>query len=158
MVSHIGEERAALILDAAIRNAAVAEGQYFAEKVRGQTSMADFIQLYENWTNDGALEMKVLEASDTVLISTSRVASMPRPSKKWAWARLATCCPATLMARFAKGMTQKLLWSANKPSWLVRLVAPSDTATTASLGLSLAVLRLNTYYESNDFREHQKVR
>lgn len=28
--------------------------------------MADFIQLYENWTTDGALEMKVLEASDTV--------------------------------------------------------------------------------------------
>lgn len=66
MVAQIGEERAASILDAAIRKAAVAEGQYFAEKVGGQTSMADFIHLYENWTNDGALEMKVIEASDTV--------------------------------------------------------------------------------------------
>jgi hypothetical protein len=66
MVAQIGEERAASILDTAIRKAAVAEGQYFAEKVGGQTSMADFIQLYENWTNDGALEMKVIEASDTV--------------------------------------------------------------------------------------------
>jgi hypothetical protein len=28
--------------------------------------MADFIQLYEHWTSDGALEMKVLEASDSV--------------------------------------------------------------------------------------------
>jgi hypothetical protein len=66
MVAQIGEERAALILDTAIRKAAVAEGQYFAEKAGGQTSMADFIQLYEHWTSDGALEMKVLEASDTV--------------------------------------------------------------------------------------------
>jgi hypothetical protein len=50
MVVQIGEERAALILDKAIRKAAVAEGQYFAEKAGGQTSMADFIQLYEHWT------------------------------------------------------------------------------------------------------------
>ena len=55
-----------MILDTAIRKAAVAEGQYFAVKAGRQTSMADFIQLYENWTSDGALEMKVLEASDTV--------------------------------------------------------------------------------------------
>jgi hypothetical protein len=66
MVEQIGEARAALILDTAIRKAAVAEGQYFAEKAGGQTSMADFIQLYEHWTSDGALEMKVLEASDSV--------------------------------------------------------------------------------------------
>ena len=44
----------------------MAEGPYFAEKAGGQTSMADFIQLYENGTSEGALEMKVLEASDTV--------------------------------------------------------------------------------------------
>jgi hypothetical protein len=55
MVAQIGQERAASILDTAIRKAAVAEGQYFADKVGGQTSMADFIQLYENWTQDGAL-------------------------------------------------------------------------------------------------------
>lgn len=66
MVAQIGEERAASILDTALRKAAVAEGQYFAYKVGGQTSMGDFIQLYVNWTSDGALEMKVIEASDTV--------------------------------------------------------------------------------------------
>lgn len=66
MAAQIGEERAASILDAAIRKAAVAEGRYFAQKVGGKTSMADFIQLYEHWTSDGALEMKVIEASDTV--------------------------------------------------------------------------------------------
>jgi L-2-amino-thiazoline-4-carboxylic acid hydrolase len=65
MVAQIGEERANAILDAAIRKAAVAEGRHFAETAGGSTSMADFIKLYELWTADGALEMKVLEASDT---------------------------------------------------------------------------------------------
>lgn len=65
MVAEIGEEKAARILDAAIRKAAIAEGREFAAKAPGgKTSMADFIKLYENWTADGALEMKVIEASD----------------------------------------------------------------------------------------------
>ena len=66
MVDQIGEQRAAAILDAAIRKAAIAEGKYFADQAGGRTSMANFIKLYEHWTTDGALEMKVLEASDTV--------------------------------------------------------------------------------------------
>ncbi len=65
MARQIGEEKAAEILDTAIRKAAIAEGQYFAEKAVGQTSMRDFISLYDLWTADGALEIDVLEASDT---------------------------------------------------------------------------------------------
>jgi hypothetical protein len=66
MVEQIGEAKAAKILDAAIRKAAIAEGKAFAEKApNSKTSMADFIKLYELWTADGALEMDVLEASDT---------------------------------------------------------------------------------------------
>ena len=65
MVAEIGEEKASAILDAAIRKAAIAEGRQFADRVGGQTSMADFIKLYELWTADGALEMKVLKADDT---------------------------------------------------------------------------------------------
>ena len=66
MVAQVGEEKAASILDAAIRKAAIAEGKAFAAKAPGgQPSMADFIKLYELWTADGALEMKVLEASET---------------------------------------------------------------------------------------------
>jgi imidazole glycerol phosphate synthase subunit HisF len=66
MVAEIGEEKAAQILDAAIRKAAIAEGKAFAAKAPGgETSMADFIKLYEHWTADGALEMRVLEASDS---------------------------------------------------------------------------------------------
>ena len=40
MVEQIGEEKAAAILDSAIRKAAIAEGRYFAEKAEGGTSMA----------------------------------------------------------------------------------------------------------------------
>ena len=66
MAAEIGEEKAAQILDRAIRKAAIAEGKEFARKAPGGvTSMADFIKLYELWTADGALEMKVLEANDT---------------------------------------------------------------------------------------------
>lgn len=65
MVAEIGEEKASSILDAAIRKAAIAEGQAFARKAPGGvTSMADFIKLYELWTADGALQMEVLEATD----------------------------------------------------------------------------------------------
>ena len=67
MVAQIGEEKASSILDSAIRKAAIAEGKEFAKKAPGGvTSMQDFIKLYELWTADGALEVKVLEASDTV--------------------------------------------------------------------------------------------
>jgi hypothetical protein len=65
MVAEIGAEKASAILDAAIRKAAIAEGKEFAKRAPGGvTSMADFIKLYELWTADGALEMKVLEASE----------------------------------------------------------------------------------------------
>ncbi len=66
MVAHLGEVKAGEILDSAIKKAAIAEGQSFAAKAPGGvTSMTDFIKLYELWTADGALEMDVLEASDT---------------------------------------------------------------------------------------------
>ena len=35
------------------------------QKAGGTTTMADFIKLYDNWTADGALEMKVLKADET---------------------------------------------------------------------------------------------
>ena len=65
MAAELGEEKAAQILDKAIRKAAIAEGQEFARRAPGGvTSMADFIKLYDLWTADGALEMKVLKAND----------------------------------------------------------------------------------------------
>lgn len=66
MVAAIGEEKAQAILDAAVRKAAIAEGRHFAGLAPGgTTSMADFIKLYDLWTHDSALEIEVLEASDT---------------------------------------------------------------------------------------------
>jgi hypothetical protein len=66
MVAELGEEKAASILDSAIRKAAIAEGKSFARNAPdGIPSMADFIKLYELWTHDGALEINVLRADDT---------------------------------------------------------------------------------------------
>jgi hypothetical protein len=66
MVAALGKERADAILDAAVKKAAIGEGESFAAKAPGGvTSMAGFIRLYELWTQDGALEIEVLEASDT---------------------------------------------------------------------------------------------
>lgn len=63
MVAELGEARASTILDRAIRKAAIAEGRAFAARAPGgQTSMADFIALYDLWTADGALEIDVLRA------------------------------------------------------------------------------------------------
>jgi hypothetical protein len=104
MVAELGEARASAILDSAIKKAAIAEGHSFAAKAPGGvTSMADFIKLYENWTADGALEIEVLEPS----ISMSPAANTPRLTGKWAWARLATCYPATVTAHSAKAMIQR---------------------------------------------------
>ncbi len=67
MVAELGEEKASSILDSAIRKAAIAEGKELAKKAPGgQTSMQDFIKLYELWTADGALEVTVLEANEKV--------------------------------------------------------------------------------------------
>jgi L-2-amino-thiazoline-4-carboxylic acid hydrolase len=59
MVAEVGEEKAAKILDAAIRKAAITEGAAFAAKAPGGVpSMADFIKLFELWTTGGSLETK----------------------------------------------------------------------------------------------------
>ena len=66
MVAAIGREKADAILNAAIRKAAIAEGQAFAAKAsEAGPSLAEFIKLQELWTRNGALEVEVLEATDT---------------------------------------------------------------------------------------------
>jgi len=67
MAAQLGEAKAKSILDAAVRKAAIAEGRHFAALAPdGRTSMADFIKLYDLWTEDSALEIEVLEASDKI--------------------------------------------------------------------------------------------
>jgi hypothetical protein len=66
MVQQLGVERASDILETAIRNAAIAEGQSFAAKAEGGApSMADFVKLYELWTHNGSLEIDVLAQTET---------------------------------------------------------------------------------------------
>ncbi len=66
LVKQLGVDRASQILGAAISHAAIAEGQAFAAKAEGgKPSMADFVKLYELWTQNGSLEIEVLEQSDT---------------------------------------------------------------------------------------------
>jgi L-2-amino-thiazoline-4-carboxylic acid hydrolase len=95
MVRRIGEEKAAEILDAAIRKAAIAEGKHFAERApAGQTSMEDFVALYEYWTADGALEIDVLEASDRKFdfdVTRCRYAEMYREMGLGAIGHLLSC-------------------------------------------------------------------
>lgn len=66
MVGELGQEKAAAILDAAIRKAAIAEGAKFAAKLpHSPPSLTDFVKLFELWTHDGALEIKVLKETET---------------------------------------------------------------------------------------------
>ncbi len=66
MVAELGEEKANAILDAAIRKAAITEAKHFAATApEGIPSMAHFIKIYEFWTQDGGLEIEVLEANET---------------------------------------------------------------------------------------------
>jgi hypothetical protein len=67
MVEEFGAERAAEILDRAIRKAAIAEGKAYAAKLPGGSpTLADYIKLFELWTQGGALEIEVLQTSEEV--------------------------------------------------------------------------------------------
>jgi hypothetical protein len=66
MVAELGQDKAATILDKAIRKAAIAEGAKFAAKLPGgEPTLADFVKLFELWTHDGALEITVLKETET---------------------------------------------------------------------------------------------
>jgi L-2-amino-thiazoline-4-carboxylic acid hydrolase len=66
MKAELGLELASKILETAIKKAAVAEGQSFAQKANdGAPTMADFVKLYELWTHNGSLEIDVLAQTET---------------------------------------------------------------------------------------------
>ena len=65
MASVLGEEKAQSILGNAIRKAAIAEaGEFVGKAPGGKTSLRSFIDLFELWTADGALEIEVQEESE----------------------------------------------------------------------------------------------
>lgn len=65
MRERLGEELAQSILDQAIRKAAIAAGQSFAAKTSGGTSLRSFQELQALWTQDDALVIEVVKATDT---------------------------------------------------------------------------------------------
>lgn len=65
MRERLGEELAQSILDQAIRKAAIAAGQSFAAKTPGGTSLRSFQELQALWTQDDALVIEVVKATDT---------------------------------------------------------------------------------------------
>lgn len=64
MRSRLGIAMAQSILDAAIRKAATEAGRSFAEKTPGGTSLRTFEELQELWTQDDALVVEVVKATD----------------------------------------------------------------------------------------------
>lgn len=65
MVASLGEEAAQAILDRAIRRAAIDAARGFAAKTPGGTSLTTFQALQHLWTQDDALEIEVLRATET---------------------------------------------------------------------------------------------
>ncbi|CAH1667685.1 L-2-amino-thiazoline-4-carboxylic acid hydrolase [Hyphomicrobiales bacterium] len=65
MRERLGEELAQSILDQAICKAAIAAGQSFAAKTPGGTSLRSFQELQALWTQDDALVIEVVKATDT---------------------------------------------------------------------------------------------
>ena len=64
MREKIGEELAQSILDTAIRRAAIDAGKTFAARTPGGTSLRTFQELQELWTQDDALTIEVVKATD----------------------------------------------------------------------------------------------
>jgi len=65
MCAQLGEDKAQSILDRAIREAAIGAAQSFAGRTPGGTSLRSFQDLQHLWTQDDALTIDVLKATDT---------------------------------------------------------------------------------------------
>jgi L-2-amino-thiazoline-4-carboxylic acid hydrolase len=65
MCAEIGEEKARAILDRAIRQAAIAAARSFAAKAPGGTSLTTFQDIQHLWTQDDALTIEPLKATET---------------------------------------------------------------------------------------------
>jgi hypothetical protein len=64
MERELGTERAQSILDQAIRSAAISAGESFAARTEGGTNMQTFRDLQSLWTQDDALRIKVVTATE----------------------------------------------------------------------------------------------
>jgi hypothetical protein len=65
MCAQLGEAKAQAILDKAIREAAIGAARSFAARTPGGTSLRSFQDLQHLWTQDDALTIEVVKATDT---------------------------------------------------------------------------------------------
>lgn len=72
MVAAIGEHQARAIIDAAVRKAAIKAGADFAARTPGGTNLRTFQDLQDLWTQDDALVIDVVKATDTEFHYTVR--------------------------------------------------------------------------------------
>lgn len=81
MAVRVGEDMARDILGSAIKKAAVAEGQRFAERDGDKVGLQGFVDLQHLWEADGALETEVVEQTETTYaykVNRCRYAEMYR--------------------------------------------------------------------------------
>ena len=64
LCAYLGDTKAQIILDIAIRHAANESGRAFAAKTPGGTSLRTFQELQELWVQDDALTVEVVKATD----------------------------------------------------------------------------------------------
>jgi hypothetical protein len=67
MVAQLGKVQAQDILDAAIRKAAIAQGQSFAAEAEGGTNLETFADIQKHWTASGALEIEPIDRTPQTL-------------------------------------------------------------------------------------------
>jgi len=65
MVAELGEEAARSILSRAIKRDAISHGKNCAESQNGENDIAGFVKLFELWTAEDALEVEVLEQTNS---------------------------------------------------------------------------------------------
>ncbi len=65
MVTRLGRQQAGEILRTAITRDSIQQGQAYAENADGETSLEGFHALLPQWKANGALEVEMLEESDT---------------------------------------------------------------------------------------------
>ncbi len=76
-----GKEEAAAVVARAVRNASVAQAREFAEAEPAETNLATFTELMRHWTAEDALQIEMLEATETTLdfnVTRCRYAEMYR--------------------------------------------------------------------------------
>ena len=65
MVERFGRQEAEAVLRSAITKDAIAQGKAYAESEAGEPSLSSFHELLPQWKADGALEIDMLQESDT---------------------------------------------------------------------------------------------